>query len=141
MNGGEEIAGGLVVASGDGAELLEFGEEVLDEVARLVDFTIIGARLAPVGFGGDHGGLAGSGERGAHPSVGIESLVGDQRVGLHARQEMVGADEIVCLSAGQEEADRIAERIDQGMDLGAQSAARAPDRLIFVEFFLAPALC
>ena len=32
MDGGEEVARGLVVAGGDGTELLEFGEEVLDEV-------------------------------------------------------------------------------------------------------------
>jgi hypothetical protein len=47
----------------------------------------------------------------------------------------------VCLAAGQEEAKRIAERIDQCMDLGAQSAARAPDCLVFTGFFWAPALC
>ena len=54
---------------------------------------------------------------------------------------MVGADQVVCLAPGQEEADRVAKRIDEGMDLGAQSAARAPDRLVLAGFFLAPALC
>jgi len=47
----------------------------------------------------------------------------------------------VCLAAGQEEADRVAQRIDQGVYLGAQSAARSPDRLVFAGFFSAPALC
>ena len=54
---------------------------------------------------------------------------------------MVGADQIMRLSAGQVEADRIAKRIDQGVDLGAQAAARTPDRLVFASFFWAPALC
>jgi hypothetical protein len=45
------------------------------------------------------------------------------------------------LAAGQEEADRVTERIDQGVDLGAQSTARTPDRLVLAGFFLAPALC
>jgi hypothetical protein len=36
---------------------------------------------------------------------------------------MVGADQVVCLAAGQEEADRVARRVDQGVDLGAQSTA------------------
>ena len=36
MDGGEEVSGGLVVARGDGAELLELAEEVFDEMARLV---------------------------------------------------------------------------------------------------------
>ena len=54
---------------------------------------------------------------------------------------MVRSHEVVRFTAGQEEAERIAERIDQCMDLGAQSAARAPDRLVLAGFFLAPALC
>ena len=54
---------------------------------------------------------------------------------------MVGADQVVCLAAGQVEADRIAEGIYEGVDLGAQPTARAADRLVFVGFFLAPALC
>ena len=80
-------------------------------------------------------------ERLDHPLVGVEGFVGDQRVGLHVGQQLVGADQIVGLAAGQMEADRIAEGIDQGVDLGAQSAARAPDRLVLAGFFWAPALC
>jgi hypothetical protein len=33
MDCGEEISGGFIVASGDGAVLLELAEEILDEVA------------------------------------------------------------------------------------------------------------
>jgi len=39
------------------------------------------------------------------------------------------------------EADRVAQGINQSMDLGAQPAAGPSDRLIFAVFFLAPALC
>jgi hypothetical protein len=49
--------------------------------------------------------------------------------------------QVMGLAFGQEEAERIAESIDQGVDLGAQSAFAASDRLIFVVFFWAPALC
>jgi hypothetical protein len=45
------------------------------------------------------------------------------------------------LTAGQEEPDRVAQSIDQSVDLGAQSAARAADRLVLTSFFCAPALC
>ena len=48
-----------------------------------------------------------------------------------------GSDQIVCLAAGQKEVDRVAQSVDHGVDLGAQSAARAPDGLIL----WAPALC
>jgi predicted esterase len=47
----------------------------------------------------------------------------------------------VHLPAGQEEADRVAERVHQRVDLGAQSAARPPERLILAGFSWAPALC
>jgi hypothetical protein len=54
---------------------------------------------------------------------------------------VVCSHQVVRFAAGQEEADRVAQRVDQGVDLGAQSAARAPDRLILAGFFWAPALC
>jgi hypothetical protein len=37
---GEEISGGFVVARGDGAERFEFAEEVLGQVARLVEVVV-----------------------------------------------------------------------------------------------------
>ena len=36
---------------------------------------------------------------------------------------MVGADQVMLFAAGQEEGERIAERTDQRMDLGAQPTA------------------
>jgi hypothetical protein len=44
------------------------------------------------------------------------------------------------LARGEVEAGRIAERIDGGVDLGAQSPPASPDRLRTV-FLSAPALC
>jgi hypothetical protein len=46
-DGSEEISGGFVIACGDGAKLREFSEEILDQVARLREFS--------VKFGGRHG--------------------------------------------------------------------------------------
>jgi hypothetical protein len=54
---------------------------------------------------------------------------------------VVRPHKVVRFTAGQEKAERVAERIDQCMDLGAQSAARTPDRLVLAGFFWAPALC
>src|SRR5947209_4524000 len=42
---------------------------------------------------------------------------------------------IVELPWGQDEAHRIAESVNADVDLGAQAAARTPDRLIFVPPF------
>jgi hypothetical protein len=46
----------------------------------------------------------------------------------------------VGLARGEHQVDRIAESIDERVDFGCQSAARAADRLLAV-FFRAPALC
>ena len=141
MNGGEEVAGRFIVSRRDGSVLLEPGEEILDEVARCISMRIeITPRLS-TRLGWDDGGLIGCGQRFDDPLVGIECLVGDQHVSLHIRQQVVSAYQIVSLAAGQVEADRVAKDIDQCVDLGAQSAARAPDCLVLTGFFWAPALC
>ena len=141
MDGAEEITRRFFVSSGDGAELLELGEEVLDEMSRSIEVAVIVTRHRPFGGGRDHRHFARRRQFLDHPLIGIERLIGDQSVGLHIRQEVVGTDQIVRLPAGQEKAGRVSERVDHGVDLGAQSSARAADRLILAGFFWAPALC
>ena len=63
MDCGEEVSGGLVVARCDGAELLEFAEEVFDEMARLIHLLVEGAWAFAVALGRDHRDFA----RGAAP--------------------------------------------------------------------------
>src|SRR5664279_3023025 len=78
------------------------------------------------------------------PNAGSSDESAEQDVetpGLHVGLKVVGADQVVSLTSRQEDGDRIAEGIDQGMDLGAQPAARAADRLVLSGFFWAPALC
>ena len=50
------------------------------------------------------------------------------------RQQRISPSQIVRLSRGQQEAQRIAERVDQRMDLGAQTAAAAAKCLV-LNFF------
>ncbi len=123
VNGGEKVSAGFVVARGDGAKLLEFGEEILDQVARLVEVTVIVAADLAVGLGWDHHGLPGARERIDDALLGVECLVADQRIGLHSRQQVVGSHEVMGLTTGQVERDGIAEGIDQGVDFGARSSA------------------
>jgi hypothetical protein len=52
-----------------------------------------------------------------------------------AGQQVVRPLQVVCLAAGQEEVERVAQRVDPGVDLGAQSAARASDGLVLTVFF------
>jgi len=55
MDGGEEISCGFVVAGSDGPELLEFAEEIFDQVSCLVEFLIERAWRGSVLPDRDHG--------------------------------------------------------------------------------------
>jgi hypothetical protein len=141
MHGGEEVSGGLVVTGGDRSVLLEFGEEVLDQMPRGVEMAIELPLLLTICLRRDHHLLSGGRQWLDHAFIGVVGLIGDQRIGLHVWQECIGASQIMGLATGQMKAGGIAERIDPCVDLGAQSAARAADRLVFAVFFWAPALC
>jgi hypothetical protein len=54
-----------------------------------------------------------------YPLVGVVGLIGYERVCLHIRQKMIGADKVMGLSAGQVEPGGISQAVDKGMDLGA----------------------
>jgi hypothetical protein len=91
MEGGAEISRGLIVARGEGAELFEFAEEILDQVACLVERLIELAGRCPV---------------------------------LPRRG----------LSRGQQEAQRIAEGVDQGRGFWCSirpCCGRSLDRRLF----------
>jgi hypothetical protein len=45
------------------------------------------------------------------------------------------------LPGGQDDLQRITQGVHQDVDLGAQAAFACPDRLVFLGFFWAPALC
>lgn len=141
MDCGEEIGGGLVVASCDGTEALEAAVEVFDEMAGFVALFVERAGVLAVAFWRNDACFAGCLERLDDALVGIEGFVGQQGISLHVRQQGVGPLQVMGLAWGQEEAEGIAQGIDQGMDFGAQPAFAAADRLIFAVFFLAPALC
>ena len=141
MDCGEKISSGFVVAGRDSAVFLELAEEILDEVAGFVGFFVEIALNLAVALGRDHDRLSPCKQRLDHPLVGIEGLVCQQGVGRHIRQQRVGAFQIVGLALRQDEAQRVAQRIDKRVNLGAQTAFAAPDRLVFAVFFCAPALC
>ena len=141
VNAFQEASCGLVVAGGNGPELLELGEEVLDQVPGLVEVFVKGARCRSGVPRWDDGCLAGLGQRFEHPLVGIECFVGDERLGLKLRQQGIGSSQVMLLTTGEMKADRIAERIHQRVDLGGQPALAAPNRLVWPSFLGAPAAC
>ena len=141
MDAGEEVSGGLVVAGGNGAVLLELAVEILDEMACLVHLFIESALVFAIALWRDHQVFSCRAKRFDHPLVGIEGFVCHQSVGLHLRKQHVGPFQVMGLARGEQEAKRIAQRIDERMNLGAQPAFAASDRLVFAVFFCAPALC
>lgn len=135
MYAGEEVSGSLVIAGRNGSVLLELTIEVLHEVARLVQFLVVGALNRSITFGRNDKLFSCRKQRLDDAFIGIESLVCQQGVGLHLGQKHVGTLQIMGLPRSQEEGQRIAKGVDHGMDFGAQPAFAAPDRLVFAVFF------
>src|SRR3982751_134661 len=74
VNAGQEASCGLVVAGGNGPELLELGEEVLDQMSGTVEVSVKGARRLAGFPRWDDRRLAGFGQRFEHALVRIERL-------------------------------------------------------------------
>src|SRR5829696_7002057 len=124
------VAGvGFVVASGDGPELLQLGEGVLDEVAPAVHVAVEADGGLAVGLGRDHRGGAAGVKLRPEP-VGVEGFVAEQGAEGGALDQRRHANGVVALARQQDEAHQIAEGVREGDDLGGQAAARAADRLV-----------
>jgi hypothetical protein len=133
LDAGEEVSGEFVVAGGDGAKVLEFVEEALDEIALAVEREVTRARRLAIGFRSNHRCDVAPGQ-GVDERVGVESFIANQHFWIGRIQQGLGASEIVGLPGRQHDFDGISERIDQGVDFGGQSTARSPDRLFAVFF-------
>ena len=141
MNGAQEVASRFVVARGDGSVLLEAGEEVLDQMARLVQRPVMIARLFAPGARGDHHRFAFVDQRLDQSGLGVIGLVGNEGLPRRVLEQDIGALQVVALAGREVKARRIAQGIDRGVNLGAQSASAASDRLLVQTPPFAPALC
>lgn len=119
MDGGEKVLSGFVVAGGDGPELLETTEEILDQVAMFVKLAVIVTHVRSIPLWRNDGDLAGSSEWSQHPLVSVEGLVGNDNLRLDRGQKMIRAVEIMRLTRAQQKISRITQRINAGMDLCA----------------------
>ncbi len=137
MNGSEEVAGGLVVTRGNRPVLLEFGEEILDQMTCLVEVAVILAWLPVRCPGRNHDRFALVEPWLHQPELGVIGFVGSWRV----LEQDIGAKQIVGLSWREMKSHWIAQRIDRGVNLGTQPASAAPDGLLVRIPPFAPALC
>src|SRR5258705_2303031 len=119
----------LFEARGDSSEVLELVEEALHEIAEAVEK---GAESWPVHAPG-HGLDVGPGATLGHARaqrVAVIGAVGEQDLARTEGAEHVGGTLAVVGLAGAElQGNRIAVGIDEGVDLGRQSAPRAPMHL------------
>src|SRR5512139_2815199 len=121
--------------------MLEFAEEAFDEVAIAVEERTERRDTLTVRHRFDAGPCAAFGEARAH-GVAVVGAIGEQDASLpEAVEHILGAAPVVRLALGQLEPDWQAGRIDQGMDLGGQAAARATHATGSVVFFLALPAC
>src|SRR6516164_867331 len=96
--------------------MLERVKETLDEIAFAVEGEVARAQGFSVGFGGDDGGDRSIIE-GGDEGVGVERLVGDQSAGIDGFDERLGASQIVILARAEHHLDRVAEGIDERVNL------------------------
>jgi len=116
-----ETGVGFVGAHGDALELLEFGEEVLDEMSPFIDFQVdIERRLASRHLRDNDLGAALV--QFFDDPIGVESLVGEQGVEVNAVDQRCDANGIVAVSWQQFEGDEVAKGVGQRQDLGGPTA-------------------
>lgn len=137
---GEEVPGQLVVARCDGAEVLQLVEEALDEVALTVDRGVDRSLLLAVALGRDVGRGAVGGDL-FEDGASVVAAVGDRVAGRsEPGQQRRHGGLVGGLAWAEQDAQRQAVGIDDGVDLGRQSAARSSDGVIRTPFF-PPAAC
>jgi hypothetical protein len=139
LDSGEEISGEFVVASGDGAKVLEFIEEAFDQITFAIECEVAVPRDLAIGLWRNHRGDLAPVES-IDQQIGVVRLVTDQGLRIDAVDQRLRASPIVGLPGREHQLDGVAKGIDERVDFGRQSATGSTDRL-FAVFFRAPALC
>src|SRR5208283_1563487 len=123
---GEVIGVMFFEACGDGSVMLDLVEEPLDEVAIAVEKGAEGRDIDPSGHGFDV--RPGSAIfQGLAQRIAVIGPIGKQDLAeAEAAQEIDGTLAVMGLALRELKRDRIAVGIDESMNLGRQSTARAP---------------
>ena len=141
IDGTQKVSASLIVACGNGSILLEFGKEVLNQVARFVQYLVILTQVFTIRAWWNDDGLALRLQRLKHSLIGIIALIPQYRISHDGGQQLVSAIQVTGLSGCEVKAERIAQCIDDGMNFGAQSTFAATNRFGLCLPPFAPALC
>src|SRR5215472_8797444 len=139
MNKPKEVPGRLLVPRGDPPVLLEQVDEPLDLLPLLVQMLVIIARHFPVLLGRDHR-LRPLPPRRLNDRIAVERLVGDERPRPVPSHQRLGPGDVRLLAPRQDELDRVAQGVDEDVDLGAEPAFGTAERLVPLPPF-SPAAC
>lgn len=114
----------------DASEFFEFREEILDEMAPLIDLRVKLRWRSAIGFWRDDGCDPGLGQILSHP-IGVKGPVGEHLAAGQAFKERFGSSQIMGLSGQKSELHQRAEGVDEREDLRRHPAARASYGLAF----------
>jgi prophage regulatory protein len=130
-DGGQEVGGQLVVAGGDAAEVLKPAKGVLDQMAIAVASLIVddlGLASDPPRDHRDCPGLS----QGVAERIGVVPLVGQDVAGPRSAGEQLGGDgHVGDVARREDQRERTADDVCEGVDLGRLAAARGADGLGF----------
>jgi hypothetical protein len=120
--------------------MLNFVEKTLDQMTLLVQMVIVFPLFFAVLAGRDHR-FSLFFCNAAQEFFRVIRAIGNYSLKIKFCNQVIRLGDIVTLSSGQEKAQRVAQRIYAGVDLGAEAAPAAPERLAFLpsSFFDAPA--
>ena len=89
-------------------------------------------------FWWDDGGYASGLQWFDHSRIGVVRLIRQQRLRLQPRQQRVRPGQIMDLTGGQDDLQRVAQSVGQNVEFAAQTAFASADGLIFAGFFWHP---
>lgn len=120
--------------------MLDFIEETFDQMSFLVQMAVIFPRFFAVLAGGDHRFRVFL-RNPVQEFLRVIRAICDYSLKIKIGNQVLGLGDIVALPARQQKPQRVAQGIYTGVDLGAESAPAASERLVFLPtaFFDAPA--
>lgn len=124
------MGGEFVVAGGDAPPLLELGEEALDAPAVFVSDLVVAVLVFAMATRRDDGFTALI-EDDVVQAIGVVGAIGDHLGGRQALDQITSWRHVVLLTGPDLETDRQAERVYDGVELGAEVAAGATESLGF----------
>ena len=135
-----EIARGFLVACCDASEVFDELEESFDQIALPVKRVIAFAFVLAVCLWRDDR-LDPARPEAGNVGVGVVALIGENGLWLDLCGQRFSLGNVVNLTFGQSERERVSQRIDDHMDFRGQAAARTAYGLVDAFFLRAPALC